>query len=67
MKTRGFLVTMFAVSLSFAPQFVSNSSAAGTYSAQLISPMAGRGLAPGWTRKPNISIGLFRTCLQTQR
>ena len=33
MKTRGFLVTMFAVALSFAPQLVSNSSAAGTYSA----------------------------------
>ena len=48
MKTSGlFLVTMFAVALSFAPQFVNNSSAAGTYSAQLISPMAGQVLHPG--------------------
>ena len=46
MKTRGFLVTMFAVALSFAPQLVSNSSAAGTYSAHLISPMAGQVLYP---------------------
>ena len=30
MKTSGFLVTMFAVALSFAPQLVNNSSAAGT-------------------------------------
>jgi hypothetical protein len=48
MKTRGFLVTMFAVALSFAPQFVSTSSAAsGKYSAQLISPTAGQVLYPG--------------------
>ena len=46
MKTRGFLVTMFAVALSFAPQLVSNSSAAGMYSAHLISPMAGQVLYP---------------------
>ena len=38
---------MFAVALSFAPQSVNNSSAAGTYSAQLISPMAGQVLHPG--------------------
>jgi hypothetical protein len=47
MKTRGFLMTMFAVALSFAPQVVSNSSAAGTYSAHLISPMAGQVLYAG--------------------
>ena len=47
MKTRGLLVTMFAVALSFAPQLVNNSSAAGTYSAQLISPRAGQVLHPG--------------------
>ncbi|MGC1323253.1 MAG: hypothetical protein WA849_13800 [Candidatus Udaeobacter sp.] len=42
MKIRGFLVTMFAVAFSFVPQFVNNSSAGGTYSAQLISPAAGQ-------------------------
>jgi hypothetical protein len=42
MKIRGFVVTMFAVALSFAPQFVNNSSAGGTYSSQLISPTAGQ-------------------------
>jgi hypothetical protein len=48
MKKRGFIVTMFAVALGFAPQFVSNSSAAsGKYSAQLISPTAGQVLYPG--------------------
>ena len=47
MKIRGFLVTTFAVALSFAPQFVNNASAAGTYSAKLISPMAGQVLYPG--------------------
>ena len=47
MKISGFLVTMFAVALSFTAQFVNNSSAAGTYSAQLISPMAGQVLHPG--------------------
>ena len=106
MNTRGLLVTIFAVALSFAPQLVSTSSAAGgTYSATLISPRVGQvlypgqkirvtwkstlpnidltgcekevwlslagehllcGLALGWTRKPNISIGLFQTRLQTQ-
>ena len=47
MKTRGFLLIMFAMAFSFAPQFVNNSSAAGTYSAKLISPMAGQVLYPG--------------------
>jgi len=47
MKTRGFVVTMLAVALSFAPQFVNTSSAAGGYSAKLISPMAGQILHPG--------------------
>jgi len=48
MKTRGFIVTMFAVALSFAPQFVNTSSAASDkYSAQLISPTAGQVLYPG--------------------
>ena len=64
MKTSGFLVTMFAVALSFAPQFANNSSAAGTYSAHLISPMAGQVLYPGqkirveWrSALPNIDLG----------
>jgi len=47
MKTRGFVVTMLAVALSFAPQFVNTSSAAGGYSAKLISPTAGQILHPG--------------------
>ena len=48
MNTRGLLVTIFAVALSFAPQLVSNSSAAGeTYSATLISPRVGQVLYPG--------------------
>ena len=47
MKTRGFVVTMFAVALSFAAQFVDSSSAASGYSAQLISPTAGQVLYPG--------------------
>jgi hypothetical protein len=39
MKNRGFFVMMFAVALSFAPQFSDTSSAASAkYSAQLISP-----------------------------
>jgi hypothetical protein len=47
MKTRGFVVTMFAVALSFTAQFVDSSSAASGYSAQLISPTAGQVLYPG--------------------
>lgn len=47
MNTRGLLVTIFAVALSFAPQPISTSSAAGTYSATLISPRAGQVLYPG--------------------
>jgi hypothetical protein len=47
MKTRGFVVTMFAVALGFAAQFVDSSSAASGYSAQLISPTAGQVLYPG--------------------
>jgi hypothetical protein len=43
MNAHGLLVTMFALALSFAPQFVNTSSAAsGKYSAQLISPTAGQ-------------------------
>jgi hypothetical protein len=64
MKTRGFVVIMFAVALSFAPQFVDTSSAAeGEYSAQLISPTAGQVLYPGQKVKvewksvlPNIEV-----------
>ena len=64
MKTRGFVVVMFAVALSFAPQFVNTSSAAsGGYSAQLISPTAGQVLYPGQKVKvewrstlPNIEV-----------
>ena len=47
MNTRGLLVTIFAVALSVAPQLVSTSSAAGTYSATLISPRAWQVLYPG--------------------
>jgi hypothetical protein len=48
MKIRGFIVTLFAVALCFAPHFVSSSSAAGgNYSAQLLSPTAGQILYPG--------------------
>jgi hypothetical protein len=47
MKTRGFIIIMVAVTLSFAPQFVNTSSAAGVYSAQLLSPTAGQVLHPG--------------------
>ena len=64
MKTRGFVVIMFAVALGFAPQFVNTSSAAsGKYSAQLISPTAGQVLYSGqkvrveWTSVlPNIDL-----------
>jgi hypothetical protein len=47
MNTRGLLVTILAVAFSVAPQLVSSSSAAGTYSATLISPRAGQVLYPG--------------------
>jgi hypothetical protein len=48
MNIRVLLMTMFAVALSSAPQFVNTSSAAsGTYSVQLISPVAGQVLYPG--------------------
>ena len=47
MNTRGLLATVFAVALSVAPQLGSNSSAAGTYSATLISPRVGQVLYPG--------------------
>jgi hypothetical protein len=63
MKTRGFIVTVAAVALIFAPQFVNTSNAAGTYSARLISPRAGQVLHPGqnvrvqWTSVlPNIDL-----------
>ena len=47
MKIRRFIVTLFAVALSFAPQFVNTSSAAGGYSSKLISPRLGQVLHPG--------------------
>ena len=47
MKIRGFIVTLFAVALSFAPQFVNTSSAAGGYSSTLISPTLGQVLHHG--------------------
>ncbi|MGE5208971.1 MAG: hypothetical protein ACM3KL_06545 [Alphaproteobacteria bacterium] len=47
MKTRRLFLTFFAVALTIAPQFVNTSSAAGTYSARLISPMPGQVLHPG--------------------
>ena len=65
MKTRGFIVTILAVALIFAPQFVNTSSAAsGAYSARLISPTARQVLYPGqiirveWRSVlPNINLG----------
>jgi hypothetical protein len=64
MNTRGLLATIFAVALSFAPQLGSTSSAAGTYSARLISPRVGQVLYPGqiirveWrSTLPNVNLG----------
>ena len=62
MKTRGLLVTIFAVALGIAPQFINTSRAASdNYSVQLISPVAGQVLYAGqrimveWKhRLPNI-------------
>jgi len=47
MKIRGFVLIMVTVALSFAPQFVNTSSAAGGYSSKLISPKLGQVLHPG--------------------
>lgn len=47
MKTRRLFLTIFAVAITITPQFVNASSAAGIYSAQLISPRAGQVLYPG--------------------
>ncbi|HEX4707555.1 MAG TPA: hypothetical protein VH229_07450 [Candidatus Udaeobacter sp.] len=47
MKSRRFVFIVIAVALSVAPQLVSTSSAAGTYSAKLISPRLGQVLYPG--------------------
>ena len=65
MKIRGFVCYIFAVALSFAPQFVDTSSAqTGAYSARLISPTVGQVLHPGQTvrvewksRLPRIDLG----------
>jgi hypothetical protein len=55
MKTRGFVVTLFAVAFAFAPQLLRTSTAAsvdqdaqqGKYAAKLVSPQAGDVLFPG--------------------
>jgi len=47
MKIRGFVVAMFALALSLAPQLVNTSSGSGAYVAQLISPAPGQILYPG--------------------
>jgi hypothetical protein len=52
MKTRGFVVTLFAVAFAFAPQLLKTSTAApdaqqGTYAAKLVSPQAGDVVSPG--------------------
>jgi hypothetical protein len=52
MKTRGFIVTLFAVAFTFAPQLLTTSTAApdgqqGTYAAKLVSPQAGDVVYPG--------------------
>jgi len=65
MKTRGLLVIMVVMALSFAPRFVDTSSAqTGGYSAKLISPTLGQVVRPGQTvrvewksRLPRIDLG----------
>jgi hypothetical protein len=52
MKTRRFVVTLFAVAFAFAPQLLKTSTAApdgpqGTYAAKLVSPQAGDVVFPG--------------------
>ena len=52
MKTRGFVVTLFAVAFAFAPQLLKTSTAASTesegkYAAKLVSPQAGDVVYPG--------------------
>lgn len=55
MKTRGFVVTLFAVAFAFAPQLLKTSTAAsaepdnqqGRYAAKLVSPQAGDVVFPG--------------------
>jgi hypothetical protein len=52
MKTRGFIVALFAVAFAFAPQLLRTSTAApdgpqGTYAAKLVSPQAGDVVFPG--------------------
>ena len=52
MKTRGFVVTLFAVAFAFAPQLLKTSTAASTepegkYAAKLVSPQAGDVVFPG--------------------
>jgi hypothetical protein len=52
MKARGFVVTLFAVAFTFAPQLLKISTAApdaqqGTYAAKLVSPQAGDVVFPG--------------------
>jgi hypothetical protein len=47
MKSRGFILIVIAVAVSVAPLLVNTSKAAGGYSAQLISPVAGQVVYPG--------------------
>src|SRR5436190_538321 len=55
MKTRGFVVTLFAAAFAFAPQLLKTSTAAsaepdgpeGRYAAKLVSPHAGDVVFPG--------------------
>ena len=66
---RELIITLFAVALSFAPQFVTTSNAAtGAYSAKLISPTAGQVLHVGQIVRvewksilPNIYLGACET------
>ena len=67
MKTRGLVVAIFAVALSAIPQLVNTSSAAGAYSARLISPTARQVLYPGQVIRvewrsvlPNINLAGVR-------
>ena len=69
MKSRGFIVVLFAVALTVVPQFINTASAGGFgYAAQLISPTAGQVLYPGqrikvaWRVKlPHVDLGACET------
>ena len=69
MKTKKFIIALFALTFAFAPQLLSTASAAPKqFSAKLISPKAGEVLVPGqvfrveWTPVfPRIDLNLCET------